>query len=163
MAAITARTREEPDTWLTPQWILSQLGNFDLDPCAATQNPTWTGTMNHFTEEEDGLAQAWDGRVFMNPPFSKTTNWIRKHADHGNGISLVPATVESIVWREVVWKKAKAIFLLHGRTRFCRPDGSTTTGRPLRSVCLIAWSYPDAVVLQKSTYAGVLLTEWRAR
>lgn len=53
------------------------------------------------------------------------------------------------------------ILLLHGRTRFCNPDGSTTTGRPLRSIALIAWSDEDARILAATGFAGVLLTSWR--
>lgn len=31
----------DTDTWLTPRWILDTLGPFDLDPCAASEIPTW--------------------------------------------------------------------------------------------------------------------------
>lgn len=150
------------DTWLTPRWILGELGDFDLDPCAALQNPHWV-CKRSFTAEDDGLRRTWTGRVFMNPPFSNTAPWLTKHARHGEGISLVPASVESQVWRDMVWKEAKAILLLHGRTRFCNPDGSTTTGRPLRSVSLIAWSEADAHILGITTLAGILLTQWDKR
>ncbi len=150
------------DTWLTPRWVLGQLGEFDLDPCAARTRDTWVCD-NSYTDLDDGLRRFWKGRVFMNPPFSNTAPWIRKHAHHGNGISLVPASVESEVWREIVWKQARAVLLLHGRTRFCNPDGSTTTGRPLRSIALIAWSDADAHILEISTFAGVLLKTWDRR
>lgn len=150
----------ESDTWLTPRTILDELGPFDLDPCAAIGNPNWVCN-RHFTTVEDGLRQPWSGRVFMNPPFSNTVPWIRKHAEYGIGISLVTASVESMAWREFVWKRARAILLLHGRTRFCNPDGSTTTGRPLRSIALIAWSDMDADILRSCALAGVLLDQWR--
>ncbi len=152
----------DPDTWLTPKYLLSQLGEFDLDPCAAMQNPRWICNRS-FTVDQDGLNQPWNGRVFMNPPFSNTVPWLVRHAQHGNGIALVPASIESRVWREIVWKQASVILLLHGRTRFCNPDGSATTGRPLRSIALIAWSNVDAKVLSNSSLAGVLLEEWRQR
>jgi len=153
------------DTWLTPRWILGELGPFDLDPCAAEMNPVWVcgPRGRYFTQDDDGLAKAWHGRVFMNPPFSQTAPWIRKHAEHGNGITLVPASVESVVWREVVWPRAKGILLLHGRTRFCRQDGSTTVGRPLRSIALIAWSEVDLEMLRGSAMAGVFLDDWNQR
>jgi DNA N-6-adenine-methyltransferase (Dam) len=150
------------DTWMTPRFILGQLGKFDLDPCAAELKPHWIAKTS-YTIADDGLAAGWTGRVFMNPPFSNTGPWLRKHADHACGISLVPASVESVVWREVVWKRAHAVLLLHGRTRFCNPDGSSTTGRPLRSIALLAWSDHDATILEASSLAGVLLKDWHQR
>lgn len=152
----------DTDTWLTPRFILLQLGSFELDPCAAEAQPHWAAPRS-FTKANDGLNQPWSGRVFMNPPFSNTGPWLRKHAQHGNGISLVPASIESVVWREVVWADACGVLLLHGRTRFCNPDGSSTQGRPLRSIALIAWTTHDAVVLSDSALAGVLLKDWGQR
>lgn len=151
------------DTWLTPRYILEQLGGFDLDPCAADAQPHWVAPIS-FQKDDDGLLKPWgDGRVFMNPPFSNTAPWLEKHAAHGKGISLVPASVESRVWRSHVWTKASAVLLLHGRTRFCNPDGSSTQGRPLRSIALIAWSPSDAAVLNCCALAGIFLSEWSQR
>lgn len=173
MAAISQRLRYhghpelgrevDADTWLTPRYILDQLGLFDLDPCAAESCRDWTGARHTLTKTDDGLAQDWVGRVFMNPPFSVSASWLQKHAEHGAGISLVAASVESRVWRSHVWARAEAILLLHGRTRFCNPDGSMTQGRPLRSIALIGWSQEDAEILRKVTIAGALLTEWNVR
>lgn len=169
MAIVSARTRfnghpelgsdVDVDTWLTPRYILSELGHFDMDPCAAESQPHWVANAS-YTRIEDGMNSPWSGRVFMNPPFSNTVPWLARHAEYGIGISLVPASVESRIWREIVWKKAAAVMLLHGRTRFCNPDGSSTTGRPLRSISLIAWTKEDANVLESCQLAGVILTAW---
>jgi DNA N-6-adenine-methyltransferase (Dam) len=163
---ITGRSQlgsaRDTDTWLTPKWLMDQLGEFDLDPCAAPSPRPWSTARDHFEYPmQDGLLLPWNGRVFMNPPFSNTVPWIEKHATHGLGISVFTASVESKVWRRFVWPKAKAIVLLHGRTRFCNIDGSTTTGRPRRPVTLVAWSNDDAAVLERSSITGVLLREWR--
>ena len=96
MADVSARDREEPDTWLTPRYILEYLGDFDLDPCASHHNPTWVCD-RFFTEAQNGLNREWIGRVFMNPPFSDIRPWIERHAKHESGISLIPASVESQV------------------------------------------------------------------
>ena len=156
-------TAVDVDTWLTPRYLLDHLGYFDTDPCASDQNPLHVGAFRHWAKADDGFNREWIGRVFMNPPFSNTGPWIRKHAEHGNGISLVPASVESVVWREVVWRRARAVLLLHGRTRFCNPDGSATTGRPLRSIALLAWSDHDAAILEAAPFAGILLKSWNQR
>ncbi len=155
-------TAVDVDTWLTPRYIVQALGHFDLDPCAAELNPFWIAAKS-YTLADDGLRSAWTGRVFMNPPFSNTAPWIRKHAEHAHGITLVPASVESVVWRDTVWKRAHGILLLHGRTRFCNPDGSATSGRPLRSIALIGWSDYDAKILAASALAGVFLKDWNQR
>lgn len=172
MAAVSTRkifdgdlalgTPVDPDTWLTPRYVLGELGTFDLDPCAAESNPTWV-CRRSLTIKDDGLNTEWSGRVFMNPPFSNTVPWLRKHAEYGHGISLVPASTESKVWRESVWTRAAAVLLLHGRTRFCNPDGSSTTGRPLRSIALIAWSVWDARILENTKLTGVFLRQWEQR
>lgn len=150
------------DTWLTPRYVLDQLGPFDLDPCAAGVSPEWVAR-KYWLKVDNGLERKWEGRVFMNPPFSNTAQWLARHAGHGAGISLVPATLESVVWRKYVWPSAKAILVVHGRMRFCNPDGSATTGRPLRGIALIAWTPSDAEVLERSTLAGYLLRAWAIR
>ena len=49
------------DEWSTPQDIFEQLDNefnFDLDPCATTENHKCE---NFFTQEDDGLSKNWGG------------------------------------------------------------------------------------------------------
>lgn len=150
----------DQDTWLTPRYILDRLGPFDLDPCAAISNPGWVAS-RFYTKLDDGLTREWCGRVFMNPPFSQTSRWLARHSAHGLGMSLVPSTTESQTWRKCVWHNASAVLLLHGRVRFANPDGSATTGRPLRPVALIAWDSYERGVLERCGLAGVLLTDWR--
>jgi len=150
------------DTWLTPRYILDHLGKFDLDPCAAESNPTWAAP-NYFTKADDGLTIPWFGRVWCNPPFSDVRPWIIRHRNYFSGILLTTAGIESRIWREIVWPSAKAIYLLHGRTRFAKPDGSPTTGRPLRSIALIAWKDADAEILAAAPFAGVLLQSWKQK
>ena len=66
--------------WHTPQEFFDELnrkyGPFTLDPCCTDYSAKCD---EHFTEVEDGLAQRWTGRVFMNPPYGRQIGkWIRK-------------------------------------------------------------------------------------
>jgi hypothetical protein len=46
--------RGETNDWLTPRYILDSLGKFDLDPCAALDQP-WATAKRHLTVKDDGL------------------------------------------------------------------------------------------------------------
>jgi len=62
--------------WHTPRHVIAAvlkvLGAIDLDPCSPITGPA-TPAKRHFTPLEDGLAQEWTGRVFMNPPYGRET------------------------------------------------------------------------------------------
>jgi phage N-6-adenine-methyltransferase len=58
--------------WPTPQDSFDRLdaefGPFTLDPAATPANAKCA---RYFTLDDDGLAQEWTGRVFMNPPYGR--------------------------------------------------------------------------------------------
>lgn len=64
------------DEWYTPRHVIeaarSVLGGIDLDPasCATAQEVVQAGT--YYTKEQDGLSLPWYGRVFLNPPYSRS-------------------------------------------------------------------------------------------
>ena len=83
------RTETGKDEWLTPPEIIHALGCFDLDPCAPVVRP-WPTATRHYTIEDNGLVQPWDGRIWCNPPYgTETGRWLARMAEHGNGIALI--------------------------------------------------------------------------
>lgn len=68
---IPQRSTSASDTWLTPPHIFRGAGKYDLDPAAPIENRGWIGATTTFTELEDGLAQPWEGRVWLNPPYGR--------------------------------------------------------------------------------------------
>lgn len=152
---------KDADTWLTPEWLYRPLGEFELDPCAAEQFPERIAP-NGFTVREDGLSRMWEGRVFLNPPFSQLGTWLHRMVDHGNGIALVPACTETELWHTYVWSCASAVLLLRGRTRFVLPDGITSGGRPRFSIALVAYGHYNRAALSKAGIPGVFLPGWVA-
>lgn len=138
------------DEWLTPPEILAKLGRFDLDPCAPTKRP-WDTAAKHYTVNDDGLSRPWDGRVWCNPPFGAiAVKWLRKMAEHGNGIALIPARTETSMYFECVWGVADAVLFLKGRPHFHYVDGKKAKFNSGAPIALIAYGKNNATILRES-------------
>lgn len=92
----------ETDECYTPRWIFDDLQEeFDLDVCAPRGGVPWIPARRHYSFEDDSLSQPWEGFVWMNPPYSKTSPWWEKFRDHGNGIALIQMSKSK--WFQNVW------------------------------------------------------------
>lgn len=79
------------DDYYTPHSVFEAMAiTFDMDVCAPPGGIAHIPAARYLTQAEDGLATPWEGRVWMNPPFSKPTPWVRKFIAHANGVCLVP-------------------------------------------------------------------------
>lgn len=143
------------DEWYTPPEIIHALGEFDLDPCAAHGWPT---AKRHIYREDDGLAQAWSGRVWLNPPYTRKllVPFIRRLAEHGNGIALIFNRMDIALWHDEIFPTATAMLIMRGRLRFYRPDGTRGDAAGCGSV-LVAWGAHNAAALLHSGIAGKYL------
>ena len=146
------------DEWLTPTWILDQLGEFDLDPCAPVDRP-WSTANSHYTVLDDGLKKKWFGRVWCNPPFNRYQRplWMRHMADHGDGIMLLPAAGETKAFARYVWGRCDGILFLNRRPHFCYIDGTEARANSGCTICLIAYGKYNFEVLKKSKLGPVLV------
>jgi hypothetical protein len=106
---VTTGSGNKPnDDYYTPPEVFEALGlRFDLDVCAPHGGISWIPADRHYTIDEDGLAQPWSGRVWMNPPFSNSTPWVDKWIEHANGIALVPTSRAQ--WWGRLWNSEAAI------------------------------------------------------
>lgn len=142
--------RMKNDEWLTPPEILAPLGKFDLDPCSPIVRP-WPTAAEHFTKIDDGLAQKWKGRVWLNPPFGReAVKWLRRLAEHDNGIALVAARTETAAFYECVWGVAAGILFLRGRPHFHYVDGRRAPFNSGAPICLIAYGDQNVEPLRRS-------------
>ena len=145
--------------WLTPPEILRVLGKFDLDPCSAPEPRPWLTANHHFDGKNyDGLKEPWFGRVWLNPPYDTPTmtKFLKKMAEHKNGISFIFARTDTKVWQRWVFPFAHSLLFIEGRVSFHRPDGSLAWGAGAPSV-LISYSEFDTAILKVSGIKGALI------
>jgi hypothetical protein len=116
------------NTWFTPKVFIDVLGPFDLDPCTQSKRPFNTAKLHYCGDlNEDGLTLPWNGRVWLNPPYGKSTGtWLETLANHGNGIALVFARTET-QWAQITLDKCDGVNFLSGRINFIREDGGKST------------------------------------
>jgi DNA N-6-adenine-methyltransferase (Dam) len=144
----------QKDEWLTPPHVLRALGIFDLDPCAPVARP-WDTAARHFTVEDDGLAQAWHGRVWCNPPYGlAAARWLCRCAEHGNAIALVFARTETRMFFDHVWPKAHGLLFLDGRLHFHHVTGERAPMNSGAPSVLIAYGVGNALTLQQCGLLG---------
>lgn len=149
----------ETDEWLTPPDLIEALGPFDLDPCAPVERP-WPIAARHYTIEDDGLRQRWDGFVWLNPPYGRETwRWLTKLAKHGNGLALIFARTETRGFFAQAWERADALLFLHGRLAFWNVDGTEGAGATAPSV-LLAYGAEAVDRLRNAALDGALVTRW---
>ncbi|MBI3893121.1 MAG: adenine methyltransferase [Candidatus Wallbacteria bacterium] len=126
--------------YLTPRYILEAVGPFDLDPCASVVRP-WPTATRHYTIENDGLVQPWDGLCWVNPPFGKAeAAFVRKLATHPAGGILLgcPSKTETRTWQIAIFPHCSGILFLTPRLKFHNTDGSAMSGT-FGASCLVAF------------------------
>jgi phage N-6-adenine-methyltransferase len=141
--------REDTDDRRTPDALWLPLDNefgFTLDAAATADNtkcPKWC---------EDGLTEAWRGRVWCNPPYSNLGAWVRKAWKEAAYceviVMLLPANrTEQAWWQDEVEPVRDQeggdlrVRFLRGRQRFDRPGWTKPAkgDRPPFGLCLLIW------------------------
>lgn len=151
---------EYNNEWYTPIEIIDQLGgvdSFDLDPCAPVV-PLYRTAKQMYNKHQDGLKQQWNGRVWLNPPYSRPEIelFMRRMVSHGNGIALLFNRCDSKMFQDLIFPNMSGILFLRNRIKFLRPDG-TTAGSPAQGSVLIAFGDKNAEILKGCGIKGCFL------
>lgn len=127
------------EKWETPQDFFDKLNeefHFTLDAAASPDNAKCT---NYFTEEQDGLAQSWDGyTVWCNPPYCRKTGaWVKKaYEEHQRTgctvVMLLPSRTDVRWFHDYILGKAEIRFI-KGRLKF----GGSKNSAPFPSIVVI--------------------------
>lgn len=124
--------------WATPQAFFDELNKefrFTLDPCATHENAKCS---RHFTKEEDGLTQSWQGEtVFCNPPYGRDiSKWIKKaHEEVLRGatvVMLIPTRTDTAYFHDYIYGKYEIRFV-RGRLHF----NESKAGAPFPSMVIV--------------------------
>jgi len=109
----------------------------------------------HYTES--GLALPWTGRVWLNPPYGpRVFEWVKRLAEHGNGIALIPARTETRGFHDWVWGRAAGVFFFRGRLAFYNADGTVANGSFGAPCCLVAYGENNRNAIADSGLHGVI-------
>ena len=101
------------------------LGAIDLDPASCEVAQGEVQAARYFTKSDDGLAQPWHGRIFLNPPYSTPAKraFIARLAEHYQAGDVRAACVllnidTSPRWFDPVRPLYRARAALRGRPNF---------------------------------------------
>ena len=123
--------------WETPDELFDPLNDefgFTMDVCATEENKKcWMC----YTEKEDGLSQDWAQwyACWMNPPFNKNKEWVKKAYEESlkgaTVVCLVPARTNTNWWHD---------YCMKGEVRFIK-------GRPVFKGATGGLPQPLAIVI----------------
>jgi hypothetical protein len=147
-------------TWLTPPHVIEALGgadSFDLDPCGFEGSPIPTAKRSYCLPQ-DGLAEAWDGRVWLNPPYTtgEIEQWLQRLSEHGCGTALIFARTETEAFQTWVMERATGVLFLRGRLHFHDAEGVRAKANAGAPSVLCAYGQDDLEVLAASDLPGSL-------
>jgi hypothetical protein len=135
---VTIFSHKSEEYYTPPEYVEAArkvMGAIDLDPASCKAAQGWIRATQFYTKEDNGLQRKWEGRCWLNPPYSKTNGksnqatWSQKLIDEyqsgrvSEAILLVKAAL-GYKWFEDFWCDWPVCFARE-RLSFIRANGSS--------------------------------------
>ena len=153
--------------WWTPteyiESVRSVMQHIDLDPASCEEANAVVRAATFYGEEDDGLAQPWSGKVFMNPPYSMNKPFAEKmiaEYEAGNveeAIVLLGAHAIETKWFANYWDYVLC-FTGH-RIKFNTPSGPAVAGNIAGSVFIYLGSNQQGFAKEFEKH-GYVVKRW---
>jgi ParB family chromosome partitioning protein len=120
--------------WFTPPPYIAAaravMGEIDLDPATHPIAQQTIQAISHYTVDENGLAQEWRGRVWLNPPYEQPliAQFVAKLLQELRTRRVEQAILLTHNYTDTAWfhdaeAGADLICFTRGRVKFVDPDG----------------------------------------
>lgn len=153
--------------WYTPAEYIEAarlvMGGIDLDPATSEIAQQTVKAAAYYTEETNGLDKAWQGRVWLNPPYSAdlVAKFTNKLFDHFEAKAIAAAIVLVNNATETKWFQrglslASTVCFPAGRVKFLDMEGNP--GAPLQGqACLYFGERPTVFAEEFRVFGAILL------
>lgn len=152
--------------WYTPKEYVDAarkcMGGIDLDPASTKDANEVVRARKFYSEKDNGLAQNWSGRVWMNPPYGKEI--IGKFCDKlvesvksgaiTQAVVLVNNATETMWWQSMA-SIAAAVCFVRGRIRFWYPKRESFS--PLQGQSFLYYGKSWRLFAQAFNDIGIVL------
>ncbi len=141
------RSNSGDNEWYTPPEYIEAarevMGAIDLDPASSAIANTVVQAERFYSLDDDGLAQPWTGRIWMNPPYGRSLIedfcWKLASSYSSGDVEQACALVNNATeteWFQGLGAAASAACLPRGRIRYWFPGGKGS-GAPLQGQAVV--------------------------
>ena len=154
--------------WYTPEVFViaarNVMGGIDTDPASSEIANKTVGAAVYHTEETDGRAQEWHGRVWMNPPYAQPligdfcTKLVAEiDAGRVEQACVLVNNATDTAWFHDLFSRCAAVCFVRGRIKFIDKQGNAS-GAPLQGQAISYFGeLVDEFVDAFSTFGKVLI------